>query len=35
MIIIREESNFHVLRCGVVEVFAEVRWVVPFTATAA
>ena len=24
-IIIREESNFQVLRCGVVEVLAEVR----------
>ena len=30
-----EESEFHVLRCGVVEVLAEVRWVIPFAATAA
>ena len=35
VIIEREESDFQVLRCSVIESFAEVRWVVPFTAAAA
>ena len=35
VIIEREESDFQVLRCSVIESFAEVRWVAQFTAAAA